>query len=135
MSKINESNTYDDHDYLILFEELFNVGCSDNAQTMTSPEQDPSTILPQFVREHNFLNTFMSLNDSVRLNIGHKIFDLIKSCSFDGRNCTDERWTSNTLSFFQFGLIADFLEELLVQNMETASHSTQTIQKIWEHLI
>ena len=46
MSQINESNTYDDHDYLILFEELFNVGCSDNAQTITSPEQEPSTILP-----------------------------------------------------------------------------------------
>ena len=37
--------------------------------------------------------------------------------------------------FINFGLIADFLEELLVQNTETASHSTLTILKIWEHLI
>ena len=93
MSQFNESITYDDHDYLILLKELFDIGCSDNAQTITSPEQDSTTLLPQFVREHKFLNTFMSLNDSVRLKIGHQIFDFIKSCSFDGRDCTDERWT------------------------------------------
>ena len=47
--------------------------------------------------EYNFLQMYMSLEEEQRFRIGHNFSGLLKSCTFRGRDCNDERLA--TISF------------------------------------
>ena len=50
----------------------------------TAPMGDPtSTVL----NEYEFLSLYMSLNETIRLSIGHQYEDLLLSCTFRGVDC------------------------------------------------
>ena len=42
--------------------------------------------------EYGFLNEYMGLNDSIRHSIGHQFGAMIKACTFQGKDCLNERY-------------------------------------------
>ena len=48
---------------------------------------------PDFLKtEYKFLDSYMTLNESVRLLIGHQFRDFIKKCTFSGSDCLNIRY-------------------------------------------
>ena len=48
---------------------------------------------PDFLKtEYNFLESYMGLNESIRLMIGHQFSDLIMACTFSGSDCLNIRF-------------------------------------------
>ena len=47
--------------------------------------------------EYQFLQVYMSLEEKERFKIGHNFSDLVKSCTFRGRDCKEERFVMSPL--------------------------------------
>ena len=54
---------------------------------------------PDFLKtEYKFIETYMGLDESIRLKIGHQFSDFVKKCTFSGSDCLNIR------SFISFAL-------------------------------
>ena len=96
-------NTFDNDTNNILLE-LQNLACQDEPvpstnirkrrQTSSSSgmEPPPGETPSDLLAEYQFLDFFMSLNESVRRTIGHDFISFIKSCTFRGKDCTNIRF-------------------------------------------
>ena len=47
--------------------------------------------------EYQFLQLYMYLEEKERFKIGHNFSDLVKSCTFRGRDCKEERFVMSPL--------------------------------------
>ena len=84
--------------------------------------QFPGGQQPDVVKtEYEFLDMYMQLNDSVRMRIGHQFDNMIKSCTFQGGDCLDEKFVNKIINLllipFDYLVI---LRKLQVQCMELA---------------
>ena len=65
------------------------VACGDGQQQDHQPAHDG---VPNIVDRHNkFLYYYMNIRESVRLRVGHHFEDMLKFCSFKGKNCLFSR--------------------------------------------
>ena len=85
----------DDNFTLTLLQSIYTLACSDPPQSDSSSSSSdvdaggtPSLVL----QEYDFLNYYMGLDEIVRMEIGHQFDDFISSCTFAGKDCTNERW-------------------------------------------
>ena len=54
---------------------------------------------PDFLKtELKFLDSYMGLNESMRLLIGHQFHDFIKKCTYSGSDCLNIRYLSKSFS-------------------------------------
>ena len=98
---------------------VYQMGCKENAppsglkkrrkrQVIKQPTgggQDggfcDSCSVPEILdTEYRFLQVYMSLEEGDRSEIGHSFSGLVKSCTFRGRDCKDERFTFIKLHFY-----------------------------------
>ena len=94
-SELNEYLEYPDD------ESLNNRGCDDQynkfeEELASNPNYAPDSIefgcqQPDFIAELEFTRHFMSLNEQERMIIGHNFTSFIKECTFQGRNCLNEK--------------------------------------------
>ena len=79
--------------------------------------------------DFEFLEKYMSIRKKERITIGHGFSDMVKECTFRGRDCLEERfsWTSYYLNFNLECLVNSL--QLRVQTMATATPSIPTYQK------
>ena len=58
------------------------------------PPTDIGGLTPDWLTtEYDFLADYMQLNASIRHRIGHQFNALIKSCTFNGKDCLNSRFT------------------------------------------
>ena len=74
---------------LLLFSNLDSIAhfaCSDNDHKDDTDDDDDD--VPNIVdRQNKFLYYYMNFPEKVRLTIGHQFSDMIKFCTFKGRDC------------------------------------------------
>ena len=74
---------------LLLFSNLDSIAhfaCSDNDHNDDTDDDDDN--VPNIVdRQNKFLYYYMNFPEKVRLTIGHQFSDMIKFCTFKGRDC------------------------------------------------
>ena len=94
-SDFNEDLEYPD------YKSLNSRGCDDQynkfeEELASDPNYAPDSIefgcqQPDFIAELEFTRHFMSLNEQERMIIGHNFTGFIKECTYQGRNCLNEK--------------------------------------------
>ena len=93
---------------------------------------------PDFLKtEYKFLESYMGLDESIRLKIGHQFSDFVKKCTFSGSDCLNIRsFILFPLCFLKIFLVT--LKWLQAQLMVVASQSTliclEVLQSCGNHL-
>ena len=79
--------------------------------------------------DFEFLEKYMSIRKKERITIGHGFSDMVKECTFRGRDCLEERfsWNSYHLNFNLECLVNSL--QLQVLTMATATPSIPTYQQ------
>lgn len=70
-----------------ILQSIFQLSCNETQQQTGDEDDIPGTVLS----EYTFLDSYMSLDEPVRIQIGHQFSDLIVSCTFGGKDCYSNR--------------------------------------------
>ena len=97
-STLNDVDNNLDKTTLDTLKALMDQGCVDQSPKKRRRRQTSSDMMgppgatPSYLEaEYQFLDFFMSLNESVRRSIGHDFPTFIKSCTFRGKDCLNMR--------------------------------------------
>ena len=74
-----------------ILQTIFQLSCNEESQQPTDEDDIPGTVL----NEYTFLDSYMSLDEPVRIQIGHQFTDFIVSCTFGGKDCYSNRQIFN----------------------------------------
>ena len=99
-----------DNQTIRILDEIKNLACTakqrDNGSTGNGrkkrqsqpPPMDLGGLTPEWLTlEYEFLKEYMGLNESIRHRIGHQFSALIKACTFQGKDCLNERYIQHFL--------------------------------------
>ena len=62
------------------------------------PPQQGGAVPDYLTTEYRFIGQYMNVSEEERKKIGHQFSDLIKSCTFRGRDCLKEKYFENLTS-------------------------------------
>ena len=62
------------------------------------PPQQGGAVPNYLTTEYRFIGQYMNVSEEERKKIGHQLSDLIKSCTFRGRDCLKEKYFENLTS-------------------------------------
>ena len=69
----------------------------------------PTCAVPEiFDEQYKFLQGYMTLEEDERFKIGHNFSGLVKSCTFRGRDCKDERLVDKSANKYFIKLYLTF---------------------------
>ena len=96
IKKLSQSN---DSQTLKFLDNLNNLACEvapKNGRKKRQSQQPPMSLggsTPDGLTvEYGFLKEYMGLNNSIRHSIGHQFSAMIKACTFQGKDCLDEKY-------------------------------------------
>ena len=69
-----------------LLETINHYACADKGHA-SDAEIDEDGVPSSVDTQYKFLHIYMDIAERVRLNIGHDFTDMIKFCTFKGKNC------------------------------------------------